>query len=82
MGVSFYTATTQLMNRNLINSCFWEPAVYTGLSGLKQVWVGLASLGGPEEDLLVPSSSQKPRPWPWPLCSSSAQLLPFLYLWL
>ena len=30
MGASFYTATTQLANGNLINSRFREPDVYSG----------------------------------------------------
>lgn len=55
MGVSFYTATTQLMNGNLINSYASGSRLSTlGLSGLKQVWVGLAPLGGPGEDPSCP----------------------------
>ena len=48
MGASFHTATTQLVNRNLINSHASGSQMSTvGLSGLNQVWVGLAPLGGP-----------------------------------
>lgn len=51
MGASFYTATTQLVNGNLINSHASGSQMSTvGLSGLNQVWVGLAPLGGPGED--------------------------------